>query len=148
MELGVEHLDVGGGLDVAGGDLTGAAGVEAQRDGLLGRALQHQVLDVQDEVGDVFLHAGDHVELVQRLVEAHLGDRGAGDRREQRAAEAVAERVAETGLERTDGELLEVAVGLGRLDLGTLDDEHGAAPLNRVADVRDRGGVTWSRARR
>ena len=101
VELGVEDLDVGGGLDVAGGDLTGAARVEAQRDRLLGRALQHEVLDVEDEVGDVFLHAGDHVELVERLVEAHLGDRGAGDRREQRAAQAVAERVAEAGLERT-----------------------------------------------
>ena len=38
VELGVEDLDVGGGLDVAGGDLTGTARVEAQRDRLLGRA--------------------------------------------------------------------------------------------------------------
>ena len=38
VELGVEDLDVGGGLDVAGGDLTRAARVEAQRDRLLGRA--------------------------------------------------------------------------------------------------------------
>ena len=129
VELGVEHLDVGRGLDVAGGDLTGAARVEAERDGLLGRALEHEVLDVQDEVGDVFLHAGNDVELVQRFVETHLRDGCAGDRRQERAAQAVPERVAEAGLERTDRELLEVAVGLGRLDLGTLDDEHWAAPL-------------------
>ena len=38
VQLGVEDLDVGGGLDVAGGDLTRAARVEAQRDRLLGRA--------------------------------------------------------------------------------------------------------------
>ena len=100
VELGVEDLDVGGGLDVAGGDLARAALVEAQRDRLLGRAREHEVLEVEDEVGDVFLHARDDVELVERVVEAHLGDRGAGDRREQRAAQAVAERVAEAGLER------------------------------------------------
>ena len=61
---------------------------------------EHEVLDVEDEVGDVLLDPGDHVELVERLVEAHLRDRGAGDRREQRAAKAVAEGVAEAGLER------------------------------------------------
>ena len=93
---------------------------------------EHEVLDVQDEVGDVFLHTGDDVELVQRLVEAHLGDGRARDRREQRAAQAVAERVAEAGLERRDRELLEVALGLAGLDLGTLDDEHGCIASDLV----------------
>jgi hypothetical protein len=64
---------------------------------------------------------------VQRLVEAHLRDRGAGDRRQQGPTEAVAERVPEARLERGDRELLEVAFGLGGLDLGTLDDELGAS---------------------
>ena len=105
--------------------------------------VQHEVLEVEDEVGDVFLHAGDHVELVQRFVEAHLRDRGAGDRREQRAAQAVAERVAEAGLERRDRELLEVAFGLAGLDLGTLDDEHGASPLHRVARAPATGGGSY-----
>ena len=132
VQLGVEDLDVGGGLDVAGGDLTGTAGVEAQGHRLVGRAREHEVLDVEDEVGDVFLHARDDVELVQGLVEAHLRDRGARDRREQRAAQAVAERVAEARLERRDGELLEVALGLAGLDLGTLDDEHGCIASDLV----------------
>ena len=48
-----------------------------------------------------------------------------GDRRQQRAAQGVAERVAEAGLERADGERLAVALGLAdRLDGGALDDEH------------------------
>ena len=144
VQLGVEDLDVGRGLDVAGGDVARAARVEAQRDRLLGRALQHEVLEVQDEVGDVFLHARDHVELVERLVEAHLRDRGAGDRREQRAAQAVAEGVAEAGLERPDRELLEVAFGLAGLDFGTLDDEHGASPLIRLSGPPERpGGASY-----
>jgi hypothetical protein len=45
---------------------------------------QHEVLEVEDDVGDVFLDALDDNELVQRLVEADLGDGRAGDRRQQR----------------------------------------------------------------
>ena len=55
---------------------------------------------------------GDGVELVEGVVEAHLRDGGAGDRRQQGAAQRVAERVAEAGLERADGEPLAVAFGL------------------------------------
>ena len=83
-------------------DLGRAALVEAQRDRLVGRAAQHEVLEVEDDVGDVFLHTLDDVELVERVVEAHLRDGRAGDRRQQRAPQAVAERVAEAGLERGD----------------------------------------------
>src|SRR3984893_6188907 len=124
VQLGVEDLDVGRGLDVAGGDVARAALVEAQSDGLLRLASQHEVLEVQDEVGDVLLHPGDHVELVQRLVEPDLAHRGAGDRRQQRAAEAVAEGVAEAGLERGDRERLDVPLGVGGFDFWTLDDQH------------------------
>ena len=102
----VQDLDVGCGLDVAGGDVLGAPLVEAQRDRLRARAAKDQVLDVQDEVGHVLLDPGDRVELVEGLVEAHLGDRGAGNRRQEGAAQAVAERVAEAGLEGRDDERL------------------------------------------
>ena len=63
-------------------------------------------------------------ELVELGVEPDVGDGGAGDRRQQGAAQRVAERVAEAGLERADGELLAVALLLADgLDRGTLDDE-------------------------
>ena len=66
---------------------------------------------------------------MQGVVEADLGDRGAGDRREQRAPERVAERVAEAGVERADGEPLTVLLLLADgLDGGALDDEHRMAP--------------------
>jgi hypothetical protein len=109
----------------SGGDVARAALVEAQRDGLLRLALQHEVLEVQDEVGDVLLHPRDHVELVQGLVEPDLAHGGSGDRREQRATEAVAQGVAEAGLERGDRERLDVPLGVGGFDFGTLDDQHG-----------------------
>src|SRR2546430_12591199 len=41
---------------------------------------------------------------------------GAGDRREQRAAKAVAQGVSEAGLERGDRERLDVPLGVGGFD--------------------------------
>ena len=115
----------GGQLDVAGGDVGRAADVEADHDRLLGAGREHDVLQVQDDVGDVLGDAGDGVELVEGVVEAHRGDGCARDRRQQGAPQGVADGVAEAGLERTDGELLAVPFGLARrFDGGTLDDEH------------------------
>jgi hypothetical protein len=46
--------------------------------------------------------------------------------------------VAETGLERADGEQLTVAIFLAeRFDLWTLHDQHGLLPQNLIACVRD-----------
>ena len=104
----------------------GTTHVEAQRDGLLGLRGEDDVLEVEDDVGDVLGDTGDGVELVQCVVEAHGGDGRAGDRRQQGAAQRVADGVAEAGLERADGESLTV-VGLlaDGFDGGALDDEHG-----------------------
>ena len=125
-EVLVEHLDVGGRLDVAGGHVAGAAGVEAAGDGVGRLGRDDDVLEVEDDVGDVLGDPGDRVELVQGFVETHRRDRRAGDRRQQGAAERVAEGVAEAGLEWSDGETLAVARLLGDgFDRGALHDEHG-----------------------
>ena len=89
---------------------------------------EHDVLEVQDDVGDVLGDTGDGVELVQCVVEAHRGDGRAGDRRQQRAAQRVADGVAEAGLERADGEALTIVVFVADgFDGGALNDEHGCA---------------------
>jgi hypothetical protein len=67
----------------------------------------------------------DGVELVQRVVEADRGDGRAGDARQQRAAQRVADGVAEAGLERADREPLTVVLFLADgFDGGALNDEH------------------------
>ena len=139
-------------LDVAGGDVGRAADVEAERDRLLGAGREHEVLQVQDDVGDVLGDAVDGVELVEGVVEAHLGDGCARDRRQQGAPQGVAEGVAEAGLERTDGELLAVrlrprraASTVGRWMTSMRDVPRGL----RWAVLWALGRwVTWSRARR
>ena len=67
-----------------------AVGVNAQRD----------LLDVEDDVGHILAHAGDRRELVQHAVDLHRLDRGALQRRQQHAAQRVAERHAEAALQR------------------------------------------------
>ena len=100
--------------------------------GLVVLGAHDELLDVQDEVGDVFLHTGHGGELVQYAVDADAGDRGARDGREQCAAQRVTEGVTEAGLERLDDE-----PGTGRVDRflgqgGALCDEHG-----QILSVRD-----------
>ena len=74
-------------------------------------------------------------ELVQHAVDPDAGDRGAGDRGEQRAAQRVAEGVAEAGLQRLDDEpgavLVDDLFGQG----GPLCDEHVVCPFQRAPAI-------------
>ena len=98
--------------------------VEAELDRLVGVHHEDEVLEVEQDVGGILGDALDRGELVQLGVEPDVGDGGTGDRRQQGAPQRVAERVAEAGLERADGELLAVGLLLADgLDRGTLDDE-------------------------
>ena len=123
----------------------GALHVEAQLHRLVGVHDEDEVLEVEQDVGGVLGDALDGGELVELGVEPDVGDGGTGDGRQQGAPQRVAERVAEAGLERADGELLAVAFLLADgLDRGALDDEQSDTS-GFVGVLR---GLTWSRARR
>ena len=49
-------------------------------------SLEHEVLQIQDDVAHVLLDTGEERELVESVVEAHLGDSSAGDRRQKGCA--------------------------------------------------------------
>jgi len=143
VKVAVQDLHVGRGRKVRRSNRAFAALVEAQHDRLVTVDLQEQVLQVQTDVLDVFFDAFDDTELVQDGVELDARRRGAGDRREQRAAKRVAERVAEAGVERSDAEGLTVAYFVAEgFDGGALDDQHGDSLRS------GKGSVTWSTARR
>ena len=63
-----------------------------------------EVLEVEDDVGDVLAHARQRRELVRGALDLHRGDGGALQRGEQHAAQRVAERVTEAAVERLDDE--------------------------------------------
>ena len=96
----VHDVDVVAGLDLAGAHLARAGG--GQRHPLRPFAVhpQRELLDVQHDVGDVLAHAGDAAEFVQHAVDLHRGHRGALQRRQQDAADGVAEGHAEAALQR------------------------------------------------
>ena len=125
MQLGVVHLDAGRRRDVAGGDLTGTLLAQVHDDRLVVLGGDDEFLDVEDQVGDVFLHARDGRELVEDTVDPDAGDRGAGNGRQQGATQRVAEGVAEARLQRLDDEpgadVVDDFLGQG----GALCNEHG-----------------------
>ena len=140
----VEHLDVGRHLQVAGGHVSRTALVDAHGDRLIGMDPQEHVLQIEDEVGHVLLHARKRGELVKGLVEADLGDGRAGDRGEQGPPQRVPQGVTEAGVERADRELLAVVLLLGDgLDGRSLDDEH-VGPCSSDCCAVSVFGVRWA----
>ena len=126
-QLGVVDLDAGGRCDVGGGDLTGSLLAQVHDGGLVVLARDDELLEVEDQVGDVLLHPGDGGELVQDAVDADARDGRAGDARQERAAERVAQGVAEARLERLDDEPRPVGVDRLLGQGGALCDEQGGA---------------------
>ena len=87
VQLGVVDLDAGRHRDVGGGDLAGARLAQVHGDRLVLLAREHEALEVEDDLGDVLDDARQRGELVLVALDLDRGDRGAGDRAEQRAAQ-------------------------------------------------------------
>jgi hypothetical protein len=103
--VGVDDLHPGVELDVGGGDRAFLAHleVETHRVALLGH--DENLLQVEDDVGDVLDDAVDGLEFVVNAVDLDRADRAALDGAEEHAAERVADGVSVTGLERLGDEL-------------------------------------------
>jgi hypothetical protein len=87
LELRVQDLEVGRRLDVGGRDDAGALLGDVHLD--LGRRAveaDDEVLEVEDDVGDVLAHAGERRELVGDALDLHGGDCCALERGEQHPA--------------------------------------------------------------
>ncbi len=122
------HLDTGRGRDVGGGDQTRALLAQVHHDRLVVLRGDDQLLDVEDQVGDVLLDARHGGELVQHAVDTDGRDRRTRDRGQKRPAQGVSEGVTEARLQRLDHEpgteLVDDLFGQGR----TLSDQHVVLP--------------------
>ena len=141
-QLRVVHLDARRSGDVGGRDLTGALLAQVGGDGLVVLAGDDQVLDVEDDLGDILLDARDGRELVEHAVDADARHGCAGDRGEEGATERVPQGVTEARLEGLDHEtrteLRDVLFGERR----TLCDQHcgflsAGCPLYDTCEVED-----------
>ena len=73
-KVGVHHLDVVAGLDLASGNLARAGGGEHHPLGAFTVHAERELLDVQHDVGDVFTHTKNAAELVQHAVDLNGRD--------------------------------------------------------------------------
>ena len=98
VQLGVEDLNLAVALDALGSDLAGTLRRDLNDLGTVRMEFSYQALHVQNDLGDVFLDAGDGRELVKNSVYLDRCDGYALKGREQYAAKRVAQRVAEASL--------------------------------------------------
>ena len=89
--VGVEDLDTGVELDVAGGDRAFLGHVEEQDARVAVREFEEDLLEVEDDVGDIFRDAGQRAEFMDGALELDAGDGGAFQRGEEHAAQRVTE---------------------------------------------------------
>ena len=114
-----------------------------QRDFVAVVQAEHHALQVQHDVDDVFLHAVDRRVLVQHAGDRHFGRRVADHRRQQHAAQRVAERVAVAALERLERDLGAVAAerldvdGFGFQQIGLHEVLFLSIPSARYTDKAD-----------
>src|SRR3954471_3931207 len=122
LEIGVQDLEVGGSLDVGGGDDTLAA-LRQPHLHLRRLAVEDadELLQVEDDVRHVLADAGERGELVRDPFDLHGGDGGALEGGEQHAAQRVAERVTEAAIEGFDHENAAVLVHFLVRDLRDLE---------------------------
>jgi hypothetical protein len=92
-------------LDVAGADRARALLRQAQLGHVARVHARGNLLEVQQDLDDVFLHALDAGVLVEHALDLDFGDRRAGHRGEQHATQRVAQRVAEAALEWFDDDV-------------------------------------------
>ena len=153
VELGVEDLDVGGELQVAGGDVAGPRLSQRRVTGSSActrrtRSFRFKMMSVTSS-----FTPGSVVNSCRASSKRTWVTAAPGIDDSKRAAQRVAERVAEARLERADGEPLAVPLFLAEgLDGGALDDEHATGSWVWVGgECLGSGvglGLTWSRARR
>ncbi len=138
VQVRVVDLDARRRRDVGRGHLARALLAQVHDHGLVVLGGDDELLQVQDDVGDILLDPGDGGELVEDALDPDAGDGRTGNRGEQRTTQRVADRVAEARLQRLDGEPRPVLVDLLFGESGTLSDEHGGAFFPRCPLFDDR----------
>ena len=119
----VENFDVAIGLDHPRGDYPGLVGAQINGLGTIAVQLERNLLEVEDDVSGVFNHALYGLELVQHALNLDRGDGSALDRGQQHAPQRIADRSAESALERLRlkaAEPVGKCLGLGGQSFGFL----------------------------
>ena len=109
----VEDFHFRVGLDVAGRYRAFSRSLEIDGLGTCGMESCENTLDVQDDLGHIFHHAGDRGKLMLDTGNLHTGECRAGERREQHSAERISERCTVAALQRFHHILAVCGIGGG-----------------------------------
>ena len=74
VDVFVQHLDVGVRLDHSRPHRPGLLNPQSEHLGTLALQLEGNLLQVENNIGSVFHHAGNRAELVQHALDFHRGD--------------------------------------------------------------------------
>ena len=100
MHAGVQYLDLRIGLDIASGDFAFALCLDVDRLGRFAVHFSSESLDVEDQLGNVLLNAGDGGKFMLNAVDLNGSSSHAGQGGEEHSSQAVAECVAISALKR------------------------------------------------
>src|SRR5437867_5838353 len=100
IDVLVENLDIRIVFDIARGVDARLKPFQINRLAFIAVYFQRDLFQVENDVGRIFDDAWNRRELVQHTFDLHRGDRSALDRRQQHAAECVADRCSKSSLKR------------------------------------------------
>ena len=147
VQIGVVDLHAGGRRDVAGENLAGASLPQVHDDRLVVLAGQDDLLDVQDDLSDIFLHTFDRAELVGDAINTDGRHRCTRNRGQEGTTQGVTQRVAEPGLEGLQGETGAQVADLFFGQDGSLCNEHVYSFLTGARYMTPDVGTCVSRLR-
>ena len=109
VQIAVDHLDLIVHGEGGRSQLTRTLDVDGHRLGAVAIQLRGKLFQVEDDLCNVFLHAGNGGKLVLDALNADAGNSNARQRAEQHTAQGISQRLAKAMLKRLYDEL---AVGL------------------------------------
>ena len=112
---GLTIFDIGVGLDITGGDGAGASDIDEELHRLAFMRDEEDLLQVEDDVGDILHDPVDALKLVVDSVDLDRRDGRALDRAEKHAPEGVADGMSVAGFKRF-GDKLGIGIGCALLD--------------------------------
>ena len=123
VQVGIHDLDFVVHMDIARRELTRPLDIDFDPFYFVREELERQFLKVQDNFGNIFLHARNCGKLMLYPVNLYGGHSSAGQGAQQHSAQRVAQRMSETALKRLDDKTAELIVvqNLGAFDVGLFD---------------------------
>ena len=124
MQIAVDHLDLIVHLEGGRRQFARSLHVDRHRLGAFTIQLGRKLFEVEDDLCNVFLHAGNGGKLMLDAFNADAGNGNAGQRAQQHTAQGVAQRLAKAMLKRLDDELAVAFAGFHSFDAGLFDFDH------------------------